>query len=275
MRCRPNVLQEERLSELAVLILSCDRYKGLWPLFARRWHKFWPTCPHPVFILTNEETFTNGSIGSITVGPDVDWSSNLRIALKSIPQERVLLMIDDAPLDGRVPDATFSALLERFESLGMNYLNLKADPPPATRHGDALVAQIPAGALYRTALVPSIWKRSVLEQILVDGETAWHFEIRGSRRSDALGGFYVTRDKVFEWIHCVIKGKLDRRALRKLQASGDAELVNFPVMTRREYAMIRAKEVRHWLFKSLLPLEWQSRARDLGYSMLSRSRAMR
>ena len=47
------------------------------------------------------------------------------------------------------------------------------------------------GAPYRTSAQSAIWRKSSLESLLVDGESIWEFEVLGSRRSDALEGFYA------------------------------------------------------------------------------------
>lgn len=263
------------MTDICVIVLSCDRYSDFWPLFARRWRKYWPECPFPVYILSNERDFELEGIRAIKVGPDINWSRNLRVALSQIAEPRVLLMMEDAPLAGMVSNHAIAKLIEIFSSREMNYLNLKASPPPRQQIKGQLVASIPSGALYRVAAVPSLWKKSVLLELLMDGETAWQFEIQGSRRSNGIPGFFVTGTKAFELLHCVIKGKIDPRAERRLRIDGDRGWESFPVMGRGEFFLLRLREFRSAIFGAIVPRDWQVTVRDLVASIASPGSAPR
>lgn len=262
------------MSGVAVLVLSCDRYAGLWPLFADRWRRFWPSCNLPTFILTNERTFTADGIRAMPVGKDIDWSSSLRRALDSLSADVVLLMIDDAPLDQPVQSDELAALIDRFVAEDMNYLNLKANPLPVLPKRNDPFGPLLPGELYRAALVPALWRLSVLRSLLVDGESSWQFEIRGSRRSDPIDKFFATYRPFFAWIHLVIKGKLDWRALKKLKEVGDDRLVDFPLMTAREYLSCRFVELRSAAFHTFVPASLRHRVRSTVYAITSLDRAM-
>lgn len=252
------------MSKLAILVLSCDKYSGLWDLFFSRWHKFWPDCEHSVYLLSNQKCFGDQRVKSICTGEDKDWSSNLLLALDRIEADNILLMIEDAPLDVKVANAEFTALYARYCLEGMNYLNLKAEPPPC-KGMDPQIGTVPPGALYRAALVPSIWNKEVLRELLVPGESAWQFEIRGSERSDKFDGFFSLRHRFFHWVHCVIQGKLDLRAASKLEISGELDKVQFPQMTKKEYIWCRIQEFRGLMLRLLIPYQWRRTVRNYYY----------
>ncbi len=255
------------MSNLAILVLSCDKYSGLWDLFFSRWHKFWPDCEHRVYLLSNQKLYQDQRITTICTGEDKDWSSNLQFALDIIDADNILLMIEDAPLDQKVENIKFVAIYERFCLDGMNYLNLKAEPLP--RKGpDPLIGVVPPGALYRAALVPSIWKKDVLNQLIVAGESAWQFEIRGSERSDRFDGFYSLHYKFFNWIHCVIQGKLDLRAVGKLTKSGELSMVQFEHMSNTEYMKVRFQEFRSSIYRLTIPYQFRRVLRSFYYRLM-------
>lgn len=257
------------MSNLAILVLSCDKYSGLWDLFFSRWYKFWPDCEHRVYLLSNQKIYQDQRITTICTGEDKDWSSNLQFALDMIEAENILLMIEDAPLDQKVENIKFTAIYERFCLEGMNYLNLKAEPLPR-KGSDPLIGVVPPGALYRAALVPSIWKKEILSQLIVAGESAWQFEIRGSVRSDRFDGFYSLRHKFFGWIHCVIQGKLDLRAVAKLTKSSEIYMVVFPHMTTSEYLRGRFQEIRGKIFQLLVPFRHRRTLRNFYYKIFAK-----
>ena len=139
------------MNDLAILVLSCDKYSGLWDLFFSRFHKFWSDCKLPLYLLSNHKIYKSKKVVTICAGEDKDWSSNLINALSKIDAENILIMIEDAPLDGVVSDLDFLALYNRFTAESMNYLNLKALPLPP-KGADPQLGIIPHGAHYRASV---------------------------------------------------------------------------------------------------------------------------
>lgn len=240
------------MSDLGVLVLSCDRYRGLWDLFFTRWERFWPECPYPVYLLSNQIDYDRTGVSTVKTGKDLDWSSNLLNVLDRLPQDNLLLMMEDAPLDAPVDGLAFERMYKRFQNEGLNYLNLKASPAP---NGvcDIEMGELLPGSLYRTALIPCIWKKDVLKKLAIRGETAWHFEILGSERSDHIPKFWSTKSPSFSFLHCIVRGKLDRRAARILMENGELQSLGFPIMTLREQISLRLRELRSRIFTILIP----------------------
>jgi hypothetical protein len=257
------------MSAPAVLVLSCDKYSGLWDLFFSRWERYWPDCRCPTYLLSNTKLYARDNVTTLCTGEDRDWSSNLIFALDRIQADDILLMMEDAPLNAMVDDQAFTRLFARYQREGMNYLNLKAEPRP--RRPDHELGELPSGSLYRAALVPSLWNKSVLRQLLVVGETAWQFEIAGSQRSDRFPGFFSVRREFFGLLHCVIRGKLDLRAARVLERSGEIAALGFPSMTFSEYLDVRVRESRGLLMRTVVPVQWHRRLRSLYYRLFARA----
>lgn len=255
------------MSKLGVLVLSCDRYSSLWNLFFTRWERFWPECPYPVYLLSNQIECERSGVITLMTGEDLDWSSNLLSALDQIPQDNLLLMMDDAPLNATVDGLAFERLYKRFQNEGLNYLNLKSSPAP-NGIGDAEMGELLPGSLYRTALIPCIWKKGVLRNLAIQGETAWHFEILGSERSDQIPNFRSMRYPFFDFLHCIIRGKLDRRAAKILMNNGELQLLDFPIMTLREQASLRLRELRSRMLTILIPSKLRRGLRVFYYRYL-------
>jgi hypothetical protein len=135
-----------------------------------------------------------------------------------------------------------------FGEGNFDYLNLKASPRPKNVPLNSAYGRYPENLFYRTALVPCLWSKAVLQDLLIPGETAWQFEIRGSIRSNKYESFYSVREPALHFLHCVIQGKLDRRAAAKLNSTGEISLLNFPVMSRGEFTKLRLREFRGNLF---------------------------
>jgi hypothetical protein len=211
-------LSELAAPSIAVLVASCDKYADLWPLFFELFRKFWPDCLFRVYLLTNHLRPSFSGVVSVPVGDDASWSGNLRKALHSIPENHVLLLVEDLFVLGRVNNRTVVKLAAEFISASGNCLKMNPTVPGNVRLNDRLDLSLP-GAPYRLSAVLTLWKKSVLHDLLVEDETAWDFEIEGSRRSDVYDNFFVSRKNQFEMVNGVIKGHWSRRALAQVQAA--------------------------------------------------------
>ncbi len=196
---------------IAVLVASCDKYGDLWPLFFELFAKFWPDCPHRVHLLTNHFRPALPGVVILPVGDDTSWSGNLRRALHLIHADYILLLVDDLFLCAPVNNGAVASLCAEFAAAGGNCLKLNPTVPGDRRFSATLDLSSP-GSPYRASAVLTLWKKDLLHALLLEGETAWDFEIEGSRRSDAHEGFYVARQGQFQIVNGVIKGRWSRRA---------------------------------------------------------------
>lgn len=237
---------------LGILVLSCDKYSSLWPIFFDRWETNWKNCSYPMYLLNNHGKWSRAGVNVLSIGDDRSWSENLLMALERINEDNVLLMIEDAVLNEPIDENLFSYAYEKFIELDMNYLNLKSSPAPnGPIHNH--VGEITPGSIYRTALVPCLWKKNTLKNLLVDGESAWDFEFNGSQRSVKYNDFYSLDQNIFKWIHCVVKGKITREAADILEKTGELERINLPVMNLYEDVKLKIKDFRSKAFNLLVP----------------------
>lgn len=222
--------------DLALIVLSCDRFASLWPLFFNRLSKYFPQNFANIYLLTNFLSFEqhiDHNIEVFDVGEDISWSSNLRKILDAIDEQNILIMMDDAPLAKCLDRRDLQNYYDLFQKKEMNYLNLKASPLPNCNIEDA-VGMLRPKTGYRAAVVPCLWKKSILLELLRDEESAWEFEINGSNRSDDYPGFYSVRSPVIIFDHIIIKGKIERRVYSKLTKLGEETGLMFPVMSISE-----------------------------------------
>jgi hypothetical protein len=230
-------------ANVAIVVASRDASIDLWaPLFLLL-RKNWPSCPFPLYLITNTIAYTDQGVSSITVGADRSWSDTLGAALEQITQPYVFLWIDDHFLIEQVNDQVVLGAIAAFQQLGGNYLRLQALPrpdEPCNEHFGILRT----GAVYRASVVASIWKRTVLADLLRPGESAWDFEGAGSTRSNQYDGFFSSWRTCLHLENLLIKGKVRSTALRRIQRSLDPDdrtgshvlKLDRPVMTSFEEA---------------------------------------
>ena len=88
--------------------------------------------------------------------------------------------------------------------------------------------------------MPSIWKKSVLRELLKDGESAWDFEIVGSRRARKFNKFYSVNKNLIFLDNAIIKGRWQKSIINKL----NIEHAERPIMTSFEQLVYNMKVLR-------------------------------
>jgi hypothetical protein len=226
--------------EIAMLVVSCDRYSDVWSTYFQMLHKFWPDNPLPVYLLNNTLKVNYPGVRQILVGDDVSWSDNLLCALEQIEQSYVLMALDDLMLTQTVDSAKFERISQWIATHQPNYLRL-FDTPAPRGEGDDLIAELLPGDVYRTSTIWSIWKKEALQQLLKPGENAWQFEIDGSARADAVPGFFAVRSSAVQIANTIIRGHWHPAAVRLLKIHNAFPEPNLrPIMSaweERKYAL--------------------------------------
>ncbi len=219
---------------VAVVVASRDASMDLWEPLWTMFQQHWPDCPYPLYLVCNSSEYCRSGVSTIAVGPDRSWSDTLLTALRRVPEEYVLLWIDDHFVSEPVKSKEIVAAVEAFKSVGGNYLRLQSLPKPDARFNGHF-GIVRNGSIYRTATIASVWKKSVLADLLQPGESAWDFETDGSVRSDRYDGFFSTWHDCFRIENLLIKGKICRWSQRRIERNIGRPLgLSRPVMTRAE-----------------------------------------
>lgn len=153
----------------------------------------------------------------ILVGDDLSWAESARKMVENVPHEYLLVILEDWFLTRAVNTHIINELALALSQLKGGYLRLDPSPRPDKRvSGFPLVGEIDRGAPYRVSLHIAFWRRDILVNLLLDGETAWDFELLGSRRSDLLPvGFFCTWEDAIDYDKGgVNKGKWTPSAVR-------------------------------------------------------------
>ncbi len=204
----------DNISDLSICIVSCDHYADAWEPFFQNFFQNWPDCPYPIYLQTNLLKLSFKNVSIVTVGDDVDWSSNLKKALNQVPSEKLLLLLEDfwiwQPVDTLAINE-FPLLMDRLKA---SYLRLVPKPPPDEAiDGHPHIGKIRKGSNYRVSFQASIWRRDVLQQLLTAGESAWEAEMNASIRSCSLDGEFLSVSKMpkekwpIRYLNAIIKRK--------------------------------------------------------------------
>jgi hypothetical protein len=245
-------------SDLAVIVLSCDKYCDLWAPFAHCFRRAWPDCPFSVYLFANQKRW-EGTEGIQTVlsGEDRDWSSSIKACVQQLRQEYVLVLFDDVLLSQRVERSSLAPLLGWLARERPTYLRFRRVPNPDERVTSE-IGRYKETTLYRTAVF-GIWRRTALDALLVPGESAWQFEYNSPARASADPAFYGTyRNDVLPYVHAVEKGKWVPAAHRWYLRRGGPPPGPRAVMGTREMLANRFAHSREFFFNHA-PSSWRPR----------------
>jgi len=209
-----------------VLVNSSDRSRDVFEIVFRNAEKMWAGCDWPRFAgFTTAHPDLYGFKSVAGKGPS-DWRGELAGQLDALPPEieYVLRLDDDAfalsPVDGRKLNAVADLMLRD----GLCYVKLH--PVSRSLAGQAIefcrrrisklpLRPVPFTEPYYCSLVPSIWKRSYLREILGKPGSVWDFELTVTNERH-----YASWENAVDLDHIVTKGRWSRRAARLLARQG-------------------------------------------------------
>lgn len=239
-------------SAVAILVPSCDKYADLWQPFFSLLNLYWPDCPYCIYLVSNYLEPKIEGVRTLKVGEDVSWSDSLCKALGMIKEDYVLLFLEDLFLSKHVNTASVLSVVTGAIESGANYIRLNPYPGPDVKITET-IGLISPGSIYRASTVMSVWKKSVLNSLLISGENAWQFEIDGSKRSDKYGHFYSTYTDHINVVNAVIKSKWCREGITHMRRHGICPEVNARLqMTFFEEFTFFVKALRSKVFR-LIP----------------------
>lgn len=209
----------DRRHDVGIVILSCDRYADIWPIYFDLFFKFWPDCPYPVYLTSNFLRFDHPRVTTLPCLADADWSRCTRSSLRDFPHDRILFLMDDAFFVKRICTDRIEEMCSWCATHDAAFGKLSELNIPTDGHGSN-PSRIALAFPYRATLMGSLWRRDVFADILQDGETAQQFELIGSGRSAKYDDFFRFTDPQFPFLHGIKKGKWYPSAVRSLRRMG-------------------------------------------------------
>ena len=246
---------------VAFVVLTCDAYSDLWPMYLHFFTKNWPDCPYDKYFVTNYKSIDDSSFQCMKIGRDESWSDNLLkvISLLKSDYDYVLITLEDVPIVERVDQRRLNQMVKTFFDVDANFLSC-TNIPKQTHKYNSSFGKIERGSIYRPTCEYSLWKMSILEKLLVKGENAWEFERYGAIRSDKYDKFYVVYKNIFNSCHTVVKGKWIRSGLRKIMALGFIpDTQHRKVFSRREEILYHLYGMVFNIFHRTILVPWQLR----------------
>ena len=235
------------LPDIGIVVLSCDKYSDLWPVFFELFFRAWPDCPFPIYLFANRETYPDQRVKTVLSIDDPDWSTSTKKCLRQITHRHVWLLFDDVFLDREVQAKKINLLLNFLHSEDPSYLRFRRFPRP-DRRTSLHFGECKAGSTYRTSLL-GIWKREVLLDLLKEGESAWTFEHNGLARSSKYSDFYGVYEEYLSYIHAVERGLWSRKAVTRIHRLGcKIDMERRQMMSKVQHRKYQKTLIRTFIF---------------------------
>jgi hypothetical protein len=229
-------------NRFCVLVNSSDRARDIFEIVFRNAETMWRDCNWPRFVgFTGAQADIYGFRSVAARGPS-DWRSEFAGQLDSLPPEiaYVLRLEEDAlvlsPVNGKKLEEIADIMLREnlcYVSLvpvsrsivwrGVDFFRKKLSKRP--------LRPISFFDPYYSSLVPAIWKRSYLRELLRQPGSIWEFELTVTSERH-----YAVWESVLDLEHLVSKGKWSWRAPRQLARQG-LSLAN----SKREFQTVRSR----------------------------------
>lgn len=207
-------VRNRTVEQTSVLVVSCDAYADLWPIFFGLFEKYWPDCPYKIYLGSNHATYSSDRVQTICIGDDRSYSDNLRLMLAEVETEHVILMVEDYFFCARVDGDHFQSFVSEFAESGAKSLKLISTYPRGrSPHRGARIGPVPPATRYRVGIGASIWKVEWLRTHLPLGRSAWELEKHGLLADQLPAGDVLALDASysgplpFSYRHGVIKGR--------------------------------------------------------------------
>lgn len=195
-------------SSIPLIVSSCDKCSDLWQPFFWLVRKHWTDFNRKVYLCTDSKSFTCEGfdiVCPLRMSVGSTWSENLMALLKGMDDEYVLLMLEDFWLKEKVDEVQLhqcEEIMKNDPTVGFICLVHQLDPSPDNPASENYPNLIEYGrhTPYRVTTQTGLWRRDYLLSLLRKHESAWWFEIFGSKRSRRLDFHaFVVKASVFSY----------------------------------------------------------------------------
>lgn len=195
-------------NKIPLIVSSCDKCSDLWSPFFALVKKYWTGFDRKVYLCTDSKTFEYDGINiecPLRMPQGSTWSENLIALLKQIEADYVLFMLDDFWLKTKVDVEQLyrcEEIMRNDPTIGficlIHQLEPSADNPVSKKYPDLI--EYGRETPYRVTTQAGLWRRDYLLSLLRKHESAWWFEMIGSKRSRrSKYRSYVVRESIYDY----------------------------------------------------------------------------
>jgi hypothetical protein len=193
-------------TDIAIVILSCDKFKVTWDPCFNHLFNSWPDCPYPIYLLNNFISSEDERVKDLLVGEDLNWSDTLKKGLLKIKEKRVFFIFDDSFIT-RFNLEEVKLIFKITIENDLDSVALRKRVFDSGKRFNEKIYKINPTAKYRNSLFLNLIKKDLLLSLLKSGENAWQFEKDGNKRNEMFDFYSVYNSKLVAYEHGIVKGK--------------------------------------------------------------------
>lgn len=215
------------MSDLALLVVSCDSYTNIAHTFFELQERFMGWFDGPKYFVNETKPFECDNVTTIHVGPDKDWSAKVLSALEYIPEKYVLFMLEDYFIGKPVAEKTFKEAFQTLKEHSLKYYRITNIPKGKGKSKIApYLSDIQSNMRYGINLQAAFFLKDFLMEICsgVD-RSAWAVETDllknvTSRYEYDLKDCVVDRRNIIDIHNGVIKGRWVKKTVAYFKKQG-------------------------------------------------------
>ncbi|MGI9215210.1 MAG: hypothetical protein ACR2HS_06185, partial [Gammaproteobacteria bacterium] len=204
-----NQPNEEGLTDLSIVITSCDKYSGLWEPFFSLLFKHWPSLLEekldnklikhkiPIFLISNTKTYNknHNRIKHMLFPNEISWSDNMLKTLSKVTTKYVLYLQEDYFLNKPVNEQLLVDILNYAKINNAMFIQISTFDSRAEKikkiNNNINLSELDKYSPYKVNLQAGIWNKQAFEWLIKLDENLVQFEIRGSARSQGMPGLFL------------------------------------------------------------------------------------
>ena len=230
-------------NRLAILVMSCDKYKGVWNDFFNLKEKYWPDCPYNCYLATDSEDYKRENVTLIHFGNIRLWTVCVRKALEQLPEPYVALFLEDAficeKIDTSIIDSDLSFIIDNNVDFFTLEKYRKGDKRNPAENVAPHIWRINKHCQYGIETSAAIWEKSFFYKLL-DREdcNAWQFEVNlfnDAVSEQGLPGNIFCDDRTpfnISPVEVIRVGKIRPQAIQFFKKRGySIDITSMPIMT--------------------------------------------
>jgi hypothetical protein len=206
------------VGDVAIVVLTFDGYKDVWDTFFECLKKHWSACPFKVYLVNNNLKPDYLGVSVLNTGDEKSWSNRVRKALELIPEEIILVLLEDYFFHIDVDNKEIKKVVSYFIDNQLDYLRLNPIPYEYKRKTKGIYP-LDTRFLYGVNLQAALWRKAYLKELLFkDDFSAWEFEARQKLDSPTriVGKCATVNYACLPYLNGVIQGKWYPNTIKEL-----------------------------------------------------------
>lgn len=254
--------------------MTCDKFEPAWNVFFTLFESYWPEYDGQIFLVTDSKQFDRPNVITLNHGfpkTPAYWSHILKWAIDQVDSEQLLLMLDDFFILRKVDNGRILEAYNWFQKHS-NFKAIRLIPTPIPSHDkiNEKFGEIKETETYRISTQAAIWDSKYLKSVLKEGESAWEFELIGTKRSNLVNGKVAViwennrAERPLLYMNSIVRGKLTRKN-EKILSNLDVELdlTDIPVNNAlEEYYWDAPTPIKHsldYINKNIAKIMWHNK----------------